>query len=136
MGVIGMFIGLGLGLLKVPLALALAILAGLLTFIPYLGPILSAVPAVLFALTKSSALALYVVLLYVGVQAIESYLLEPIVQRKTVHLPPALTIFSQVVLGVLVGGLGVALASPLMAAALVAVNMLYIQDVQGDKKTT
>jgi predicted PurR-regulated permease PerM len=53
-----------------------------------------------------------------------------------VYLPPALTIFSQVVLGVLVGGLGVALAPPLVAAALMAVNMLYIQDVLGDKKTT
>ena len=134
--VIGVLIGLGLWLLKVPLALALAILAGLLTFIPYLGPILSAVPAVLFALTISSTLAFYVVLLYVGVQTVESYLLEPIVQRKTVYLPPALTIFSQVVLGVLVGGLGVALAPPLVAAALMAINMLYIQDVLGDKKTT
>jgi predicted PurR-regulated permease PerM len=74
--VIGVLIGLGLWLLKVPLALALAILAGLLTFIPYLGPILSAVPAVLFALTISSTLAFYVVLLYVGVQTVESYLLD------------------------------------------------------------
>ncbi len=115
--VIGVLIGLGLWLLKVPLALALAILAGLLTFIPYLGPILSAVPAVLFALTESPTLAFYVALLYIGVQTVESYLLEPIVQRKTVYLPPALTIFSQVVLGVLVGGLGVALALPLVAAA-------------------
>lgn len=64
--VIGLIIGLGLWLLKVPLPLALAILAGLLEFIPYLGPILSAVPAVLFALTESLTLAFYVVLFYGG----------------------------------------------------------------------
>jgi predicted PurR-regulated permease PerM len=129
-----LIIGLGLWLLKVPLPLALAILAGLLEFIPYLGPILSAVPAVLFALTESSTLAFYVVLFYAGVQALEGYLLGPLIEQKTVHLPPALTVLSQVVLGVLVGALGIVLASPLMAAALVAVDMLYVQGVLGDTR--
>ncbi len=132
--VIGVIIGLGLWLLKVPLPLALAILAGVLEFIPYLGPILAGAPAVLFALTESPTLAFYVVLFYVGVQAVQGYLLGPLVERKTVHLAPALTILSQVVLGVLVGLLGIVLASPLLAATVVAVDMLYIQDVLGDKR--
>ena len=61
------------------------------------------------------------------------YLLAPLVQHRAVDLPPAMVIFSQVLMGVVVGGLGVAVATPLAAAALVAINMLYVQDVLGEK---
>lgn len=136
MVVIGTATGIGLWLLGVPLWLALALLAGLLEFVPYIGPILAAVPAVLVALGQDATLAGYVLLLYVGIQSLEGYLLTPLVQRKAVYLPPALLILAQVTLGILIGGLGLLLATPLSAAALVAVKMLYVQDVLGDTQAT
>jgi predicted PurR-regulated permease PerM len=123
----------GLALLGVPLGLTLALLAALLTFVPNFGPVLSAIPAILLGLLDGPSKALYVGLLYVGVQFVESYILTPIVQKKTVSLPPALTIIAQVVMGTLAGGLGVLVASPLTAAALVIVKRVYVEDVLGDK---
>jgi predicted PurR-regulated permease PerM len=71
-------------------------------------------------------------LLYVLIQNLEGYVITPLIQRRTVSLPPAMTISSQVLLGALVGVLGIALATPLAAATLVAVRMLYVEDVLGD----
>jgi predicted PurR-regulated permease PerM len=129
MAVIGVSTTLGLWLLDVPLALILGLIAALFTFIPNIGPILAMVPAVLLGLTVSPEKALYVGLLYVGIQAVESYILTPLVQRKTIELPPALTLGTQVFLGVSMGGLGVALATPLTAVGVVATKMLYVEDV-------
>lgn len=126
---IGVVTGVGLWLLGVPLAFPLGLLAALLSFIPNLGPILSAVPAVLLALAQTPRIALWVVLLYTGVQIVESFVLDPIIDRKTVYLPPALTVVAQLVLAVFAGILGVALATPLTAALVVLVTMLYVQGV-------
>jgi predicted PurR-regulated permease PerM len=135
MVVVGILTGIGLWLLGVPLALGLAVLTALLNFIPYLGPILAAVPAVLIGLSVSPLMAGYVVLLYLVVQTVEGNLLEPLVQRKAIYLPPALILISQLVLGVLVGAVGVMLATPFVAAFTVAVQMLYIEDVLGDRRS-
>jgi len=132
MTVVGVLTWIGLALLGVPLALTLGLLAAILTFIPNIGPILSAVPAVLLGLLDGPMQALYVVLLYVGIQTVESYLITPLVQRRTVSLPPALTISAQVLLGVLLGAIGLLLATPLTAMALVLVKMLYVEDALGD----
>lgn len=129
--VVGVSTVVGLWLLDIPLALTLGLLAALLTFIPNVGPILSVVPAMLLALMQSPMQALYVALLYLGIQTVESYFLTPLMQKRTVSLPPALTIFTQVLFGVMVGSLGFVLATPLTAAAIVMVKMLYIQDAEG-----
>ena len=128
---IGVVTGVGLWLLGVPLAFVLGLLAALLSFIPNLGPILSALPAVLLALVQGPRQALWVVLLYVGVQVVESYVLDPVIDRKTVYLPPAVTIVAQLTLALFAGMLGVTLATPLTAAAMVLLTMLYVQDVLG-----
>lgn len=133
MSIIGIFTGIGLKLLGIPLAFALGFIAGLLSFIPNIGPIASAVPAVLLALTKGPMMALYVVFLFLGVQALESYLITPYVQKKTISMPIALVIIAQVLMGVLVGGLGLVFATPLTAAAIVLVKKLYIEDALGDR---
>lgn len=125
--------GTGLFLLGVPLALPLALLAGLLEFVPYFGPIIAGVPAVLIAFSQDPELAVKVIVLYVVVQSALGYLVEPYVQHKAVYLPPGLIIFSQILLGLIIGGLGLAVATPLAAATMVAVNMLYVEDVLGDK---
>jgi predicted PurR-regulated permease PerM len=120
---------LGLLLLEMPLALVLGLIAGLLDFIPYVGPILAGVPAVLIASTMSPALVGYVLLLFLVIQAAEGYLLMPLIEHKSVSLPPALTISMQVILGSLFGLTGVALATPLVAVVMVLITMLYVQDV-------
>jgi predicted PurR-regulated permease PerM len=119
----------GLTLLNVPLALPLALLSGLFYFVPYLGAIASAVPAILIGLSVSAQMAAYVALLFAGLHAVEGYLVEPLVQNKAVFLPPALILFSQVLLALLGGPLGVVVATPLAAALVVAVKMLYVEDV-------
>lgn len=133
---VGAATAIGLTLLGVPLALILGIIAGLLDFIPYLGPLMAGVPGVLIAMTISPQLALYTVALFVFIQLAEGYLLQPLVEKKTVALPPALTITMQVLLGALFGLAGVALATPLTAVLAVLVSMLYVQDVLGDNVMT
>lgn len=131
--IVGVATSVGLGLLGVPLGLLLGIIAGLLDFVPYLGPIMAGIPAVLIAFSISPDLALYTVLLFVGVQLVEGYLLQPLIESRAVDLPPALTIVMQLVFGTLFGFAGVALATPLAAALKVLVQMLYVEDVLGDK---
>ncbi|HEX6287780.1 MAG TPA: AI-2E family transporter [Herpetosiphonaceae bacterium] len=129
---IGMMVTIGLSLLGIPLALPLGIIAALLDFVPNIGPIIAALPAVLLGLTQAPIQALYVVLLYLAIQMVEGYLLTPLVEQETVELPPALTIGAQVLLSVLLGPLGLVFATPLAAMALVLVKMLYIEDTLGD----
>lgn len=132
MTVVGVVTGIGLTLLDVPLALALGVVAGLLDFIPYIGPILAAVPALLIAFSQEPSLALYVVIVFAGIQVLEAYLLAPLIDRKMVSLPPALTITMQVLMGVAFGLAGVALATPLTALIAVTIAMLYVEDVLDD----
>ncbi len=136
-GVSMLFIGLltwiGLYFIGVPLALTLGLIAGLLSFIPNFGPILSAVPAILLAFIDSPISALYALALFVGVQLIESNLVTPMIERRTVELPPVLTIVSQLALTILFGAVGLILATPILTVVMVLVQTLYIQDVLGDK---
>ncbi len=123
---------IGLLALGIPLALALAVLAGLLTFIPNFGPVIAAVPAMLLALLESPMHVLYVGGLYLALQTAESYTLEPYVMRKADNLAPALVIVGQLFLGVTLGALGLILATPLIVTINVLVQRLYVEDVLGD----
>ena len=130
---IGLLTWIGLSILGVPLAFTLGLIAGLLSFIPNFGPIFSAVPAILLGFIDSPIKALYVLILFIIVQIIESNVVTPMIERRTVELPPALTIVAQLALGVLIGGLGLVLATPLLAVVMVLVQTVYIQDVLGDR---
>lgn len=133
MTVVGVSTWLGLVLLGLPSAPTLALLAALLTFIPNIGPVLAAVPAVLTGLAQGPTLALYVALLYLGIQTVESYLITPLIQRRVVTLAPALLLTAQLALGLTLGVLGLLLATPLAVVLLVLVQMLYVEDVLGDR---
>jgi predicted PurR-regulated permease PerM len=124
---------IGLWLLGIPLALALGIIMFCLEFIPYLGPILGALPALLMASTIGPQDMLYVALLYWGVQSLEAYVLSPLVFQRSVDVPPLLTMSAQVVLGTMLGMLGVVFAMPLTACAMVLVGRLYVEDALGDR---
>jgi predicted PurR-regulated permease PerM len=130
---VALLTGVGLVLLGAPFPFALALLAGLMEFVPYIGPFVAAIPAILVGFAEGPQLALYVALLFVGIQLTESYVLAPLVQHRAVHLPPAAILFAQVLMGAIVGALGVAVATPLAAAVMVAVSMLYVEDALGDK---
>ncbi|MBS9720514.1 AI-2E family transporter [Tianweitania sp. BSSL-BM11] len=134
MAVVGVLTGLGLWLLGMPLAAILGVLAAALTFIPNIGPVLAAVPAVLIGLSEGVSTALWVVGLYLAVQTIESYLITPRVQQESVSLPPALTISAQLLFGVLFGILGLALATPLAAVALRIGQMFYVERYLDEEK--
>lgn len=127
MAIVGVLTTAGLWLLGVPLALVFGLLAMALTFVPNIGPLLSVVPPALLALSDAPWTAAYVVALYLAIQTVESYAITPMIQRRTVSLPPALTITAQVALGLMVGALGVAVATPLTATAMTAVRVLYLE---------
>jgi predicted PurR-regulated permease PerM len=122
--VVGILCGIGLVLLGMPLAFILALIAALLNFVPYIGAIAGAVPAVLIALSISGQEALFVSLLYLGVQTFEGNVTAPLIQKRAIDLPPALTILSQTAFGVIFGLFGVILATPFAAAILAAVQEL------------
>ena len=126
---VGVLVSVGLGLMGVPLALFLGFLAGLLDFIPYIGPIVAAVPAVLVAFVASPVLALWVLVLFLAIQQLESYVISPLAYQKSVSLPPVLTIIGVFVFGVLFGFLGLVAATPIVAVIMVLVKMLYVEDV-------
>jgi predicted PurR-regulated permease PerM len=129
---VGIVTTIGLWLLQVPLALVFGIITTLLTFVPYVGPIVSAILPALVALTVDPMLALYVVLLYVVVQNLEGYLLTPLILQGTVSVPPALTIGAEVLFGVVFGIIGIVLATPFAAVSVLLVKLLYIEDILGD----
>ncbi|HSJ77540.1 MAG TPA: AI-2E family transporter [Erythrobacter sp.] len=126
MGLIGVLTWLGLWLLGVPSPVALGLLAGLLEFVPIIGPIAAAVPAILIAFTQSMELALWTLGLFVVIQQIEGNVVQPMVQKYAVDLPPALLLFSVVAGGYLFGIVGVLFAAPLTVATYVLVRRLYV----------
>lgn len=132
MAIIGITTSFGLWILGVPLAITLGIIAAVLTFVPNIGPFLSAIPAILIGLVDSPLKALYVAILYIVIQLIESYLITPLIQKRTVSLPPALLITVQILMGVWIGAFGLLLATPLMVVVIILVQMLYIEDTLGD----
>jgi predicted PurR-regulated permease PerM len=128
MASVGLLIGIGLTVLGVKLSGTLGLLAAILSFIPSLGPAISVVPALMMGLTVSPTMVIWVALLYAAVQTLESNVITPLIQRRAISLPPAFVLGSELLMGLLLGGAGLAFATPLSAVTLVLVNMLYIQD--------
>ncbi len=122
-----------LWLIGVPLALTLGLMAGVLEMVPYIGAMLSALPALMIALLKGPEYLVFTAILYLGVHLLDGYVLGPLIQRRAVHLPPALTIVTQVLMGELLGFLGLFVAAPLTVAAMVLLKMLYVEDTLGDE---
>jgi predicted PurR-regulated permease PerM len=127
----GTLTALGLLLLGIPFAIPLAVITALLNFIPNIGPLIAAVPAILIAFSQSPTTALYVALLYLAVQNIDGFVTTPLIQQRAVALPPVLVIAAQLLLAVLFGFLGLLLAVPIVAVVFVAVKMIYVEDILG-----
>jgi len=136
MVVIGAMVSITLALLGVEAALSLGIIAGVLEFIPTIGPILSALPAIAMGFLVSPEKALAVAIAFTLVEMVEGHLLIPMLMKRGMDLPPLITILSQAMMGVVFGFLGLLVAVPLVAAVLTAVKMLYVNDVMGDDLRT
>ncbi|HET6880786.1 MAG TPA: AI-2E family transporter [Pirellulales bacterium] len=132
MGAVAVGATLGFYLVGMPMALMLGVFAGLVNFIPNLGPLFWLAPAMLLAFVQSPVQALYVGLLFMVVQTLEGYVITPAVQQRMVHLPPAVALSVQVIFGALWGFPGLALATPFAALSLVVVRKLYVEDALGD----
>lgn len=111
--------------LQVRAAVPLGILAGLLEFVPTIGPILSAIPAIAMGFVDSPEKALYVTIAYILIQFAENQILIPILMKEGIDLPPALTIVSQALMAIVFGFLGLVVAVPLLAAVLVAIRTAH-----------
>ncbi len=130
---VGVMTAIGLWALGMPLVLTFALLAFFLSFIPNIGPVLSAVPPMLVALLDGPSSALWVGVLYLGIQSFESYFITPNIQQHAIRMPPVLLLLVQVFFAFTLGTLALLLATPLLAAAIVLVRMLYIEDTLGDR---
>ncbi|WP_417579000.1 AI-2E family transporter [Pelagibacterium sp.] len=113
-------------------ALSLGIIAGVLNFIPFMGPILAFVPIGLAMIGQDLTTVVIVLTGYTFIQQMDANLLSPLVQDRVVHLPPALTVAFLLLMGVIFGPIGVALATPLLAALRVLALELYVGDFLGD----
>lgn len=124
---IAVLTGLGLWILGMPMILTLALIAGILNFIPNFGPIIALIPAGLLGLMQGTETAILVVCLYTFIQVVQSAVTQPLIQKKMVNLPPALVIFGQVAMGLLGGFWGVLLAAPIVTIIMTVVNKLYVE---------
>ena len=124
---IGVLSTVALYLIGVPFALLLGIFSGLISFIPFVGPLISVIPPLLLALIGTPIDALWVVLAYAAIQTIESYLIQPLVMSRAVSLHPAVVMFALLIMGTLFGFVGVLIAVPLVAAIAVLLRELWIE---------
>lgn len=134
MAAIGVLTGAGLLFLGVKLWFTLGLIAALCNFVPYVGALAGSVPAIVVGLSEGPRTAVYVAILFIAVQTIEGNVIAPMIQRRTVDLPPVITLLSQTVLGTLFGPFGLILATPITAVSLVLVRMLYIETILGDHR--
>lgn len=121
-------------LLGVKAPFALGIIAGLMEFVPTVGPIISALPAVLMGFVDSPQLAAYVALAYWGIQFVENNLLIPFLMRGEMDLPPAITLVAQALMTIVFGFIGLMVAVPLTAAVLVPIRMVAVRENAREKE--
>jgi predicted PurR-regulated permease PerM len=130
---VGLCTGAGLWLAGVPSPFALGFIAGLAEFVPIIGPIVAAVPAILLASTQDWQTVLLALAVLVFVQQVESNLITPLIADRMVSIAPAVGLFAVVAMGVLFGPLGLLLGFPLAIVVDVAVRRLYVRDTLGER---
>ncbi len=135
MALLGVTVGVGLLLLGIDLWFALAVLTALLTFVPFLGPLIATVPIVAVGFAEGTQTGLIVLAGYLVIQNIEGSFITPLIQKKAVNLAPALLITTQVLLSLAFGVVGLILAAPLTIVAMVSVQKLYVENVLGEDCT-
>lgn len=133
MVIIGALAVFAVWMIGVPSPLALGLIAAIGEFIPYLGPIIAAIPAILVALTKSPEAALWTLFAYLIIHQIEGQIVAPLVQRHMVAIPPAVMLLGIVTITYLFGIVAIIFAAPIAVVVFAAVNLLYVRDTLGEK---
>lgn len=126
---VGLLSGIGYWAIGLPTPAALGLIAGITNFIPYIGPVIGAIPAIVFAFNISMEMVLYALVVATIVQQMEGNVLVPLIQKRAVAMPPAVALFAIIIFGVLFGFLGVLLAVPLAVTVMVLVQKLWIEGV-------
>ena len=111
----------------IPVALVLSLITGILELIPNIGSLVAMIPGVLLALTIGTNTAIIVAIMYIVAQTIVANIVTPLIQKKMINLPPALTLISQLVMGSVSGALGIVLAVPLLAILIILIDELYVK---------
>ena len=130
MAVVGVLTAVGLWMVGVPLAIPLGIIAGLLDFVPVVGPMMAALPGILIAFSQSPETAFYATMVYLFVQFVEGNVVTPLAQRWAVSVPPALTLLGIVAFGLVFGVMGVLFAMPMLVVTMVLVQKLYVERLE------
>lgn len=133
MTIVGVLAGLGAWAIGLPSPFALGLFAGLAGFVPLIGSVAGAVPALLLALAEGGGAFVWTAVLFLAIQQLESNMIMPIVERRMVSLPPALILFAVVGVGLLFGLPGVILAAPITVVAFVLVKQLYVRETLGQR---
>ncbi len=130
--IIGVLSGVAVWIIGLPSPLALGVIAGVAEFVPYLGPIVAAVPAILVAVTLNATAMVWTVIAYVVIHQVEGQLIMPMIQQRMVFIPPALMLLSIVSISSLLGLAGTIFAAPMTVIIFVLVNKLYVRDSLGE----
>ncbi len=133
MALIGVLSATAVWLIGLPSPLALGVIAGFAEFVPYLGPIIAAVPALLVATTKGGHALLWTAVSYLLIHQIEGNLVVPLIQRRMVYIPPAVMLVGVVTILFIFGGVSVIFAGPIAVIVFVAVKKLYVRDSLGEE---
>ncbi|HEY2875158.1 MAG TPA: AI-2E family transporter [Reyranella sp.] len=131
--IVAVVVAVSFDLLGVPGAWLLGLQAGAANFIPYLGPLIAAFPVALVAMPLGLPTLAWVMILYVAIQTVEGFVVAPLIQKGSLNLAPAWTLFAIVIFGALFGGLGIALAAPVFALGRIAVLRFYVEDWLGSR---
>ena len=128
-----LLIALGLSIIGIPVTMVLSLITGLLELVPNLGSLIAMLPGVLLAITISTNTAILVALVYIVSQTIVANIVTPLLQKKIINLPPALTLMSQLIMGAVSGALGIILAVPLLAIIIILIDELYVKPVNAKR---
>jgi predicted PurR-regulated permease PerM len=131
--VVAVVLAVSFHLLGVPGAPLLGLQAGVANFIPYLGPLIAAFPVALVAMPLGLPMLAWVLIIYAAIQTIEGFVIAPLIQKGSVNVAPAWTLFAIVIFGAMFGAMGIALAAPVLAVGRVAVLRFYVEDWLRDR---
>jgi predicted PurR-regulated permease PerM len=134
--IVGVLTWIGLSILGLQQALALAVLAGLFSFVPNFGPIAALVPALAVGFSQAPHSIGWIILIIYGTSFLQSQLIAPLIFKESINLPPVLVLMGQIFAAIFFGFLGIMLAVPLIAILMILVQEVYIKDILGDKPTT
>lgn len=129
--IIGVLSAIALSIIGIPFAVLIGIFSGLISFIPFVGPVISVFPPAILALLGNPLDVVWVIVAYLAIQTIESNLIQPIVMSRAVSLHPAVVVFALLIMGTLFGFVGLLLAVPLVAALHVLLQELWIDRMDG-----